>query len=138
MQKEFERMVIGILLMLTSGFALADTSDNILIGKWISDKEKTLEYSKSVYPDVPEKNLEEIEKLLGTLIITFTENEVITNMVGLQLGKGNYRVLLVTDSLVVIEDTKDGSIVWYKDGPDSYYLVTTNPYMPREYFKRIE
>jgi len=131
-------MVIGILLMLTSGFALADTSDNILIGKWISDKEKTLEYSKSVYPDVPEKNLEEIEKLLGTLIITFTENEVITNMVGLQLGKGNYRVLLVTDSLVVIEDTKDGSIVWYKDGPDSYYLVTTNPYMPREYFKRIE
>ena len=136
--KESERMVIGILLMLISGFALADTGDNVLIGKWKSDKEKTLAYTKSVYPDVPQKNLVKIEKILGTLTVTFLENEIITEMAGLQLGKGKYSILLVTDSLVVIEDTKDGSIVWYRDGPDSYYLVTTNPYMPREYFKRIE
>ena len=138
MQKESERMIIGILLMLISGFALADTSDNVIIGKWISDKEKTLAYTKSVYPDVPQNNLNKIEKILGTLVVTFSENEVITEMAGLQLGKGKYSILIVTDSLVVIEDTKDGSIVWYRDGVDSYYLVTTNPYMPREYFKRIE
>ncbi len=138
MQKESECMVIGILLMLISGFALADSSDNVLIGKWLSDKEKTLEFTKSVYPDLPRKNLEKIEKLLGTLVVTFSENEVITEMAGLQLGKGKYSIQLVTESLVVIEDAKDGSIVWYRDGTDSYYLVTANPYMPREYFKRIE
>lgn len=131
-------MVIGILLMLVSGFALADTSDNILIGKWKSDKEKTLAYIKSVYPDAPRKKLDKIEKILGTLSVTFSEKEVITEMAGIQLGKGKYIVLLVTDSLVVIEDKKDGSIVWYRDGADSFYLVTTNPYMPREYFKKIE
>ena len=131
-------MVIGILLMLVSGLVLADTGDNVLVGKWISDKEKTLAYTKSVYPDVPKKNINEIEKLLGTVVVTFSENEVITDIAGLQLGKGKYSILLVTDSLVVIEDTKDGSIVWYRDGEDSYYLVTTKPYMPREYFKRIE
>lgn len=131
-------MVIGILLMVISGLAMADNSENILIGKWVSDKEKTLAYTKSIYPDVPKKNLDEIEKLLGTLIVTFTENEVLTYMAGIQLGKEKYSILLVTDSLVVVEDVKDGSTVWYRDGADSFYLITTIPYMPREYFKRIE
>jgi hypothetical protein len=131
-------MLIGILLMLVSGFALADTSDNVLIGKWISDKEKTMAYIKSVYPDAPQTQLEEIEKLLGTLTVTFSENEVTTEMAGMQIGKEKYSIQLVTDSLVVIEDAKSGSIVWYRDGVDSYYLVTTKPYMPREYFSKIE
>lgn len=131
-------MVIGILLMFFSGLALADASDNVLIGKWISDKEKTLAYSKSVYPDVPKKELDKIDKLLGTLSVTFSENEIFTNMAGLQLGKEKYNVLLVTDSLVVIEEAKHGPTVWYKDGEDLFYLVTPNPYMPREYFRRIK
>ena len=138
MQNKSKQIVIGILLMIISGCALADYSDNILIGKWKSDKEKTLAYIKNVYPDVPQKELTEIEKLLGTLIVTFSENEVITDMAGVQLGKGKYKILLVTDSLIVIEDEKDGSIVWYRDGVDSYYLVSTYPYMPREYFKKIK
>ena len=108
MQKEFEQMVIGILLMLISGFALADIGDNVLMGKWKSDKEKTLAYVKSVYPDVPENNLDQIEKILGTLTVTFSENEVITEMAGLQLGKGKYSILLVTESLVVIDDASWG------------------------------
>jgi hypothetical protein len=138
MQKKSKIIVIGILLMIISGCALAENSDNILIGMWKSDKAKTLAYIKNVYPDVPQKELTEIEKLLGTLIVTFSENEVITDMSGIRLGKGKYRILLVTDSLVVIEDEKDGPIVWYRDGVDSYYLVSTYPYMPREYFKKIK
>lgn len=124
--------------MLLSGLAIADTGNNVLVGKWLSDKEKTLTYIKSVYPDAPQKKLDEIAKILGTVRVTFTANEVITEMAGIQLGKGEYSVQLVTDSLVVIEDKKEGSIVWYRDGPDSVYLVTTNPYMPREYFKRVD
>lgn len=131
-------MRIGILLMLISGVVLADTSGNELIGKWVSDKEKTLAYIKEVYPDVPKNNLKEIGNLLGTLTVKFTANEIITEMAGLQLGKGKYSILLVTDSLVVIEDKKDGPVVWYRDGPDSYYLVTSQRYMPREYFKRMQ
>jgi len=138
MQKKSEQMVLGILLMLIGGTVLADTGGNFLLGKWKSDKEKTLSYINKVYPDVPPKKLDEIEKLLGILTVTFSENEVITDMAGLQLGKGKYSILLVTDSLVVIDDAKDGSIVWYRDGVDSNYLVTTYPYMPREYFKKIE
>ena len=124
--------------MLISGFAFADTNDNVLLGKWKSDKEKTLAYIKKVYPDVPQKQLDKIKKLLGTVIVTFSEDEVITDMAGIEFGKEKYSVLLVTDSLVVIEDAKGGPIVWYRDGVDSDYLVTTYPYMPREYFKRIK
>ena len=131
-------MVIGILLMLMSGVALADTVDNTLVGKWQSDKEKTLAYTRKVYPDVPQKSLDQIEKILGSLVVTFTENQVITNMGDLKLGEVKYSTLLVTDALVVIDDAKDGPIVWYKAGADSYYLVTTVPYMPREYFKKVE
>ena len=131
-------MVVGILLLLVSGVALADAGKNVLIGKWISDKEKTLAYTKSVYPDVSPENLNEIKKLLGALTVTFSENEVITEMGGMLLGREVYSVQLVTDSIVVIEDVKDGSIVWYRDGADAYYLVTNKPYMPREYFKRFK
>lgn len=131
-------MKIGIMLLLFSGFALADTGNNILVGKWLSDKEKTLTYTRDIYPEVPQKKLDEIKKILGTLSVTFSKNEVITEMAGIQLGKGEYNIQLVTDSLVVIEDKKEGSIVWYRDGPDSLYLVTPKPYMPREYFKRIK
>ena len=138
LQKGAEQMWIGILLMLISGVALADTGDNILIGKWQSDKEKTLAYIKQVYPDAPPQKLAEISKLLGTVIVTFSAHEVTTDIAGFQMGKGQYSILLVTDSLVVVEDKKDGSTVWYRDGVDSYYLVTPNAYMPREYFKKIE
>ena len=131
-------MVIGLLLMLISGLALADTTDNVLIGKWQSDKEKTLAYIKKVYPDMPPKQLDKIKQLLGTVIVTFSKNEVTTDIAGMQFGKEKYSVLLVTDALVVIDDKKDGPIVWYRDGVDSDYLVTTYPYMPREYYKRIE
>ena len=131
-------MKIGILLMVISGMALADTDNNILVGKWLSDKEKTMAYTRDIYPEAPQKKLDDIKKILGTLSVTFSKNEVVTEMAGIQLGKGKYSVQLVTDSLVVIEDKKEGSIVWYRDGPDSLYLVTPKPYMPREYFKRIK
>ena len=112
---------------------------NKLIGRWISDKEKTMEWIDR-NRKLPEKVYNLLDNILGKLIVEIQKDKIITN----------YEGTTDEDEVFIIDEDHNSLAVWYYDSiTDEYeiqliryenenlYSVYVEKLEIREYFKRI-
>jgi hypothetical protein len=144
------KKLIGIIAILLIGCAQLtvneqnDENENSivhskLIGKWISDKEKTMEWIDR-NRKLPEKVYNLLYNILGKLIVEIQKDKVITY----------YEGTTDEDEVFIIDEDHNSLAVWYFDSitdeyeiqlmrfeNDNLYSVYVEKLEIREYFKRI-
>jgi len=113
------------------------TLDSRLIGKWQSDKEKTIKYLWHK-PGISEENRKKFEDLFGRLVIEYTSNEMRSNLDG-STDRGPYFVIAKDrDSVVIQIKDIDGEpkLVHIHFTENGYFVLSAGNFI--EHFRRIQ
>ena len=134
------KLVISYLLPIIACIGCTDVKNkNALIGNWKSDKDKTIEYSEKFFGGIPESKKKAFDSILGILEINFTHDKIITNYDGTK-EEIDYSVVYETPhhiTILVSESLSENEIIWFLDEEGYIYQKPDTPYMPREYFKKV-
>jgi hypothetical protein len=115
--------------------------DTRIVGKWQSDKDKTLAWIK----DWRECGYEMHKKVdYGKLILQFTKDEIISSWADadVQPYHKSYKIVAIEGSIIVLswphpfEDTNEIGIIKF-EGKDTISIYSAR-YESMEYFKRID
>ena len=110
---------------------------NFLIGTWISDKEKTIEYNREREAWTSDQ-LKVFEKILGKLEVTFTESKISWSHEDAS-GESEYAQVEKSDNSITIRTNQTlEDVTYHKEGSMVYIEPIETKAFEREYFKRVE
>ena len=129
---------LSFIFLLLFSLSCSGNENNPLIGTWVSDKDKSLQYSKSKN-DLTWNQVQALEMILGKLRLKFTRDTT-ESFYEKPVGNFGYKVLNQTDDYIEVEIASKDAKEKYKYYFDGEYIFLENDsdILPRDYFRRVE
>ena len=132
----YTKRMRNILTFITILIISSKSYGNDLLGTWISEKEKTIDYVVS-HSNPTQKQLDAYDEIYGKLLVTFTDEVVISDLEGF-IVKEKYKITKHHDNMITVKliDSEVDIEIVILDQNHIYQKLDLKP-LTREYFKRV-